>query len=188
MEYALKMEKVNKSFSGVPVLINVDFEVETGTIHALLGENGAGKTTLMNILGGVIPIDTGRIELFGKETHITSPAAAQHEGIAFVHQELNVVNDLMVYENLFLGQEIRKKMNALDKKSMIRKTREVFERMQVDIDPSAMVRDLQASYKQIVEIARAILMNSRLIIMDEPTTSLTQPEVESVFQIMKTLT
>lgn len=188
MEYALKMEGISKSFSGVPVLIDVDLKVASGEIHALLGENGAGKTTLMNILGGVLPMDKGEIELFGKNVKITSPAVAQNSGIAFVHQELNVVNDLLVYENMFLGQELKNKVGGLDKKNMIRKTKEVFDRMHVDINPSAMVRDLQASYKQIVEIAKAILMDSKLIIMDEPTTSLTQPEVENVFAIMNNLT
>lgn len=188
MGYALKMSGVNKSFSGVHVLINVDLEIEQGTIHALLGENGAGKTTLMNILGGVLPMDSGQIELFGEQVKITSPAVAQNCGIAFVHQELNVVNDLMVYENMFLGRELKNKIGGLDKAAMIKKTREVFDRMHVDINPSAMVRDLQASYKQIVEIAKAILMESKLIIMDEPTTSLTQPEVENVFAIMNNLT
>ncbi len=188
MEYALRMKNICKSFSGVPVLKNVNLEIEKGTIHALLGENGAGKTTLMNILGGVLSMDSGSVELFGSEVHITNTAVAQHSGIAFVHQELNVVNDLMVYENLFLGQEIKNKIGGLDKKAMIQKTEQVLKRMHVEIDPTAMVRDLQASFKQIVEIAKAILMDSKLIIMDEPTTSLTQPEVENVFAIMKNLT
>lgn len=188
MEYALKMSKINKSFSGVQVLKDVDFEVKSGEIHALVGENGAGKTTLMNILGGVLPMDSGGIELFGKEAKINSPAAAQDLGVSFVHQELNVVNDLYVYENLFLGMEMKKGLGKMDSAAMIEKTKDVFNRMHVDIDPRAMTRDLQTSYKQIVEIARSVLTNAKLIIMDEPTTSLTQSEVDNVFEIMRNLT
>lgn len=188
MEYALKMNNIKKSFSGVPVLQDVNFEVKAGEIHALLGENGAGKTTLMNILGGVLPMDSGSIELFGKQVKIVSPACAQENGIAFIHQELNVVNDLTVYENMFLGHEIKNKLGKMNVDEMVRKTKEVFERMHVDIDPKAMMRDLQASFKQIVEIAKSILMDAKLIIMDEPTTSLTQPEAENVFAVMRNLT
>ena len=187
MEYALKMNDIHKGFGGVPVLKGVDFNVEAGKIHALLGENGAGKTTLMNILGGVIPMDSGSIELFGQPAKITNPAEAQKNRIAFIHQELNVVNDLHVYENMFLGHELRKRSGGIDAAAMIQKTQEVFERMHVTIDPRAMMGDLQASYKQIVEIAKSILMDAKLIIMDEPTTSLTQPEVENVFAIMRNL-
>ncbi|WP_066689334.1 sugar ABC transporter ATP-binding protein [Christensenella intestinihominis] len=186
MEYALKMNSINKGFSGVPVLKNVDFSVEKGKIHALLGENGAGKTTLMNILGGVISMDSGSIELFGDPVKISNPAEAQKNRVAFIHQELNVVNDLFVYENMFLGHELHKGA-TMDASTMIQKTKEVFERMHVEIDPRAMMGDLQASYKQIVEIAKSVLMDAKLIIMDEPTTSLTQPEVENVFSIMRNL-
>ena len=187
MGYALRMSQINKSFSGVPVLTDVAFEVKEGEIHALLGENGAGKTTLMNILGGVLPMDSGAIELFGKSARVTDTALAQELGIAFVHQELNVVNDLAVYETMFLGHEKRTRFGSVDAKAMIASAREVFERMHVQIDPRAIVRDLRASYKQIVEIAKSVLFNARLIILDEPTTSLTRPEVENVFAVMRTL-
>lgn len=187
-EYALKMNNIEKGFSGVVVLQNVDFEVKKGEIHALLGENGAGKTTLMNILGGVLPMDSGKIELFGEQVKISNTAAAQQKGIAFIHQELNVVNDLKVYENMFLGHEIKSKFGKMNVEAMVEKTRDVFERMHVNIDPKAMMSDLQASFKQIVEIGKSILMDAKLIIMDEPTTSLTQPEAENVFSVMKALT
>ncbi|MDR0519850.1 MAG: sugar ABC transporter ATP-binding protein [Clostridiales Family XIII bacterium] len=188
MENALVMRDITKTFGGVPVLKDVDFAVGKGEIHALVGENGAGKSTLMNILGGVVPMDKGEIELFGEKAEFRTPAEAQARGIAFVHQELNVVNDLRVYENLFLGHEIRGALGMLNKAEMIRRTEEVFERMDVAIDPTATVRDLQATYKQVIEIAKSVLFNAKLIIMDEPTTSLTQHEVESVFRIMKNLT
>lgn len=188
MEHVLKMSNIVKTYSGVPVLKGVNLEVDKGEIHALLGENGAGKSTLMNILGGVTPMDSGTITLFGEENvKIQNTAAAQSKGIAFIHQELNVVNDLPVYENLFLGREIRNKMGIVDKDAMIEKSKEVFEKMHVKIDPTVTMSNLGASFKQIIEISKAILIDAKLIIMDEPTTSLTQPEVESVFAIMKGL-
>ena len=185
---AMKMSRIVKSFNEVCVLKDVSLEIGEGEIHALLGENGAGKSTLMNILGGVLPMDSGEIELFGEKVKISKPSESQEKGIAFIHQELNVVNDLRVYENMFLGYELRKKSSKLDVNEMCRLTRDVFERMNVTINPRAMVRDLEASYKQIIEIAKALLRNARLIIMDEPTTSLTPPEVQNVFRIMQTLT
>ncbi|MDR2163625.1 MAG: sugar ABC transporter ATP-binding protein [Clostridiales Family XIII bacterium] len=188
MENALAMSNITKTFGGVPVLIDVDFTVGKGEIHALIGENGAGKSTLMNILGGVIPRDKGEIELFGEKVEFHTPAEALAKGIAFVHQELNVVNDLTVYENLFLGHELKGKFGKLNKAEMIRRTVEIFERIDVEVDPTVMVRDLQATYKQIIEIAKSVLFNAKLVIMDEPTTSLTQHEVENVFRVMKNLT
>lgn len=187
-ECALQMTGIVKSYSGVTVLKEVDFTVKKGEIHALLGENGAGKTTLMNILGGVTPMDRGNIVLFGKEARLNSPADSQAKGVAFIHQELNVVNDLMVYENMFLGHEIRSKMGKLEVKEMCRQSEEVFSRMNVQINPKAMMRDLETSYKQIVEIAKSLLRNAKLIIMDEPTTSLTLKEIDNVFAIMRGLT
>lgn len=184
----MKMTNIVKSFDGVYVLKGVSLEVGEGEIHALLGENGAGKSTLMNILGGVLQMDSGEIELFGEKVRITKPSESQEMGVAFIHQELNVVNDLRVYENMFLGYELKRKNGMLDAKKMCEMTREVFERMNVEIDPKAMVRELEPSYKQIIEIAKALLRNARLIIMDEPTTSLTPPEIENVFRIMRTLT
>lgn len=185
---ALQMTGIVKSYSGVTVLKEVDFTVKQGEIHALLGENGAGKTTLMNILGGVTPMDRGNIVLFGKEARLNSPADSQSKGVAFIHQELNVVNDLMVYENMFLGHEIRSKTGKLEVKEMCKQTADVFSRMNVQINPKAMMRDLETSYKQIVEIAKSLLRNAKLIIMDEPTTSLTLTEIDNVFTIMRGLT
>jgi ribose transport system ATP-binding protein len=186
-ETVLRMTDICKSYSGVQVLKNVNVEFTRGEIHALLGENGAGKTTLMNILGAVIDFDKGTIEVNGKVVHIHNPGNSQALGIAFIHQELNVVNDLMVYENMFLGYELKDKFGRLDAKEMVKKTEEVFAHMHVQIDPRAMVRNLEASYKQIIEIAKALLRDARIIIMDEPTTSLTTVEIKNVFEIMRTL-
>ena len=180
------MQGICKSFGANNVLQNVDFSLKTGEICALLGENGAGKSTLMNILGGVLPADKGVIELDGKPVHFTSPVDSLDAGIAFIHQELNLINDLTIYENMFLTH-LKQKGVFLDAREMKRQTVELFERMNLTLDPSTMVRDLDASYKQIVEIARAMMQDASIIIMDEPTTSLTDPEIQRVFAMMRTL-
>lgn len=183
----LQMQGISKSFGANDVLREINFSLESGEILALLGENGAGKSTLMNILGGVLPADSGRILLDGKQVQFRSPSESLEAGIAFIHQELNLVNDLAVYENMFIGRELKKKGGWLDAKTMCEKCAAIFERMGIDLDPRTMVRELDASYKQIVEIARALLMEASVIIMDEPTTSLTDPEIERVFDMMRTL-
>ena len=183
----LSMKGIVKSFGANDVLKSVDFHLNEGEICALLGENGAGKSTLMNILGGVLPADKGTIELDGKSVIFTTPAQSLNAGIAFIHQELNLINDLPVYENMFIGREIKKKSGFLDHAAMYSKTKELFEKMEIDVDPGAMVSTLDASFKQIVEIARALMMNASIIIMDEPTTSLTDPEIERVFDMLRTL-
>ena len=183
----LEMKGIYKSFGANDVLRDVSFTLNGGEICALLGENGAGKSTLMNILGGVHHADQGQILLDGKRVAFQTPADSLKHGIAFIHQELNLINDLAIYENMFIGHELRKKNRFLDSAAMIAKTNEVFKKMDLDLDPRIMVRDLDASYKQIVEIARALLMEASIIIMDEPTTSLTEPEIRRVFDMMNTL-
>lgn len=188
-ELAIKMSNIVKSFGdAAPVLRDVTLEVGVGEIHALLGENGAGKSTLMNILGGVIPMNSGKIELFGKEVSISNARESQELGVAFIHQELNVVNDMPVYENMFLGYEIKNKWGFLNKEEMIKKSQEVFDSMNVSLKPTEMVGDMTASSKQILEIAKSLLRKAKIIIMDEPTTSLSIPEIENVFRIMRNLT
>ena len=183
----LAMKGIVKSFGANDVLKSVDFHLNEGEICALLGENGAGKSTLMNILGGVLPADQGTIELDGKSVSFANPAQSLNAGIAFIHQELNLINDLPVYENMFIGREIKKKSGFLDHAAMYQRTKELFEKMEIDVDPGAMVSTLDASFKQIVEISRALMMNASIIIMDEPTTSLTDPEIERVFDMLRTL-
>ena len=183
----LEMRGIYKSFGANDVLKNVDFTLGQGEICALLGENGAGKSTLMNILGGVLPADRGTISLDGKEVQFHSPAESLHAGVAFIHQELSLINDLAIYENMFIGRELKQKNGLLDAKKMISLTQEVFDRLDLKLDPKTMVRDLDASYKQIVEISRAMMMEASIIIMDEPTTSLTDPEIERVFEMMRML-
>ena len=165
----LQMKHICKSFSGVYANEDINLIVEKGEIHALLGENGAGKSTLMNILGGVLQADQGSISIDGQKVEFATPLDSLNAGVGFIHQELNLINDLAVYENMFISREIRKKNGLLDIAAMCRETQKVFERIEVDIDPRTMVRDLDASYKQIVEIARALMMNAKMIIMDEPT-------------------
>ena len=183
----LEMKGITKSFGANDVLHGIDFSLSGGEICALLGENGAGKSTLMNILGGVLQADQGTISIDGQKVEFATPLDSLNAGIGFIHQELNLINDLAVYENMFISREIKKKNGLLDIGAMCEQTRRVFERIEVDIDPKTMVRDLDASYKQIVEIARALMMNAKLIIMDEPTTSLTEPEIQHVFSMMRTL-
>lgn len=183
----IEMRNIIKSFGSNKVLKDVSFTLNGGEICALLGENGAGKSTLMNILGGVHKMDSGTIYLDAEKVEFNTPAESQEAGIAFIHQELNLINDLPIYENMFLGREIKNKRGSLDLERMIQETEEVFEQMKVELDPKTMVRDLDASYKQIVEICRAMMMKASIIIMDEPTTSLTEPEIERVFNMMRTL-
>jgi len=183
----MRMCNIEKSFNGVPVLKNVELQVEQGEIHALLGENGAGKSTLMNILGGVHQPDQGSIELNGKVVRMTNPRVSQGEGISFIHQELNVVADLSVYENMFLGSELRNRFGFLKVEEMCKATNQILSQLGVDIDPKEYVRNLDTSYKQLIEISKALLHQSKLIIMDEPTTSLAEHEVDRLFELMRNL-
>ena len=183
----LTMKGIVKSFGANDVLKSVDFHLNEGEICALLGENGAGKSTLMNILGGVLPADRGTIELDGRPVTFANPAQSLNAGIAFIHQELNLINDLPVYENMFIGRELKKKSGFLDHAAMYQQTKALFEKMEIDVDPGAMVSTLDASFKQIVEIARALMMNASIIIMDEPTTSLTDPEIAAASRPMESV-
>ncbi len=180
------MQNIYKSFGANNVLDNVDFTLSTGEICALLGENGAGKSTLMNILGGVLQADSGKIVIDGEERTFLSPVDSLDAGIGFIHQELNLINDLTIYENMFITH-LQRKGAFLDAKTMQEKTAELFAKMNITLDPRTMVRNLDASYKQIVEICRALMQEASIIIMDEPTTSLTEPEIQRVFAMMRTL-
>lgn len=183
----VEMKNIRKSFGSNDVLKDVSFTVKGGEICALLGENGAGKSTLMNILGGVHQMDSGDILLDGKTVNFQIPIDSQEAGIAFVHQELNLINDLPIYENMFIGRERRTKWGSLDLERMLEETKQIFAQMNVHLDPKRMVRELDSSYKQIVEICRAMMTKASVIIMDEPTTSLTDQETERVFSMMRTL-
>ncbi|MET0785078.1 MAG: sugar ABC transporter ATP-binding protein [Paenisporosarcina sp.] len=183
----MTLSNIKKSFNGVTVLKRVNLQVEQGEIHALLGENGAGKSTLMNILGGVHQPDDGSIHINGQEVKMINPRVSQGHGISFIHQELNVVSDLRVYENMFLGSEIRNKIGFLKVEEMCNKTSEILSKLGVDIDPREYVRNLDTSYKQLIEISKSLLHKSKLIIMDEPTSSLAEHEVDRLFELMNSL-
>ncbi len=183
----LKMTNITKSFSGVEVLSHVDFSVERGEVHALLGENGAGKSTLMNILAGVYQRDTGDVRFDGEKLQDISVKRTEEAGIAFVHQELNLFNDLKVYENIFLRKEILTRFGTLNKRAMLEMTHKLMNDLGVDIDPNALVGELETSKKQLLEIAKALHANAKLFILDEPTTALNNAEIEHLFGIVRRL-
>ncbi len=183
----VEMKGIVMDFGPVRAVDHVDFTVTPGDIIGLLGENGAGKSTLMNVLAGTFPPTEGEIYINGKKVQITNAKVANQHGIRFIHQELNLCNDLKVFENMFLGEELRKKTGLLDKKEMTSRCAQVFQRMKVNIDPNALVADLPAAEKQLVEIAKALLFRSELIIMDEPSTALSTREIENLFEIMRQL-
>lgn len=183
----LSMKNICKSFNGIPVLKQVNLTIEKGEVHALLGENGAGKSTLMNILAGVFPADSGEVEFNGEKIRKMTVQQSEKLGIAFVHQELNLFNDLKVYENIFLMKEYKKKFGVLDKKRMIHEAQQLFTELGVDIDPEEKVEKLKTSQKQLLEISKALFFQAKLLILDEPTTSLNNDEVEHLFQIIRRL-
>ena len=183
----LHMKDITKSFDAVKALDKVSLMINSSEIHGLLGENGAGKSTLMNILGGTFLPTSGEIFFKDEKQENLTTHKSNELGIRFIHQELNLVNDLMVYENLFLGAEILNKYGLLNNKVMIEKSREVFNRMNLDINPEEFVYNLDTSRKQLVEIAKALLFKSELIIMDEPTSALTNKEIDNLFHIMRGL-
>lgn len=181
----VQMSAIRKSFGGSEVLKGIDFALEKGTIHALLGENGSGKSTLMNILSGVLACDSG--EIFFEGNRLANHNGMKlHPEISFIHQELALINDLDITENIFLGCEIKKGL-LVDKKSMRAKTLEILQQIGADLSPDTLVKDLDASSKQIIEIAKAMRKNAKVIIMDEPTASLTNAEIPRVFDIMRSV-
>ena len=183
----LQMSGISKAFFGVTVLDKVDFSVGQGEVHALLGENGAGKSTLMNILAGVYTRDRGQITFDGKPMDHVTVQSSEQAGIAFVHQELNLFNDLKVFENIFLRKELLTRAHTLDKRKMIAQTAALFDSLGVDIDPTATVSELETSKKQLLEIAKALHANAKLLILDEPTTALNNREIEHLFSIVRRL-
>ena len=183
----LEMKNIHKSFVGVPVLRGVNLVIRQGEVHALLGENGAGKSTLMNILTGVHRLDEGTVLFEGKDVTNCSISESEAMGVAFVHQELNLFNDLTVYENIFFNKELKNRFGKLNKKEMIQKCQEVFRKLGVDIDPCALVESLSASEKQTLEIAKAIFFDAKLLILDEPTTALSNEEIDHLFKIVENL-
>jgi len=183
----LEMQHISKSFGGSHALNNVHLEIEEGEIHALLGENGAGKSTLMNILTGVYQADEGKFIWLGKEYVTPTIKEMEDAGIAFVHQELSVINDLSVTDNIFINNELTNKVGIINYKEEVKRTKELFESLGVDINPMALVGSLKTSEKQLLEICRALYKDAKLIILDEPTTSLSNSEIDHLFDILRNL-
>ncbi len=185
-EYLLEMKGICKSFPGVKALQNVDFQLRSGEIHALLGENGAGKSTLIKVLGGIYHAEEGEILIDGKPVTIANVHDARENGISIIHQELVLVSHMKVYENIFLGRE---KMGpfGVDDISMRREAQQMLDRFDLGIDSSELVGRLSIAQQQMVEIVKAISFNCRILVMDEPTSSISDREVEALFEIMRNL-
>ena len=185
-ETILKMQGIQKYFSGVHALKGVDFELKAGEVHALMGENGAGKSTLIKVLCGIHQRDGGTIEYLGEEVSYDNIGQSQDAGISVIHQELNMMNDLTVAQNMFIGREFMKG-GFINDKAMEAEAQRQFEKMGVKIDPSVKLGDLTVGKQQMVEITKAISRDCKLLVLDEPTAALTLPEVEELFKIMREL-
>lgn len=182
----LKLENIVKEYPGVVALSGVTFDVKEGEIHALIGENGAGKSTLIKTCSGAVIPTSGKIIVNGKEYSSMTPQLAAENGIAIIYQEFNNVGELSVAENIFLGRAIRKGI-VIDRKKMEEETRKVFEQLNIKIDPKELVKNLTVGYQQMVEIAKAIQQNAKILIMDEPSAPLTKAEVESMMVVVEKL-
>jgi ABC-type sugar transport system ATPase subunit len=183
----LRVEGINKAFPGVQALKNVSIRVDTGEVLALVGENGAGKSTLMNILSAIHQKDSGSIFIEGREVTINSPLHSQQLGISIIHQELNLVPHFNVAENIFVGQEKRRGGIFLDRKKTQEEAKLVLDRVGLSIDPATLVHSLSIAQRQMVEIAKALSRNAKLIVMDEPTSSISDREIERLFKIIRDL-
>lgn len=183
----LRMENICKSFSDVKVLKGVRLEVRAGEVHALLGENGAGKPTLIKILGGAYTRDSGDIYVNGEKVNITGVESAKKNGIRVIHQELMLIPYMTIAENIFLGQEPKTKTGSIDTKKMLADTEIFLKDMGLDLKPTDLVGDLNIAQQQMIEITRAVSFGSKIIVMDEPTSSLTDNEVEVLFRVIRRL-
>jgi ribose transport system ATP-binding protein len=185
-DYIVELFKVTKIFPGVKALDNVSFNLKAGEVLALLGENGAGKSTLMKVLSGVYTKDSGLIKVFGEIVEGLTPKKAQDLGIAIIHQELNMCSHLSVAENIFLGREIVRN-GILAQNEMNAEAKKILDSLSLDIDPETIVGTLPVSKQQMVEIAKALSTNAKILIMDEPTSALTAKEIEELFKIIRKL-
>ena len=183
----LTMEHITKEFTGVKALKDVSLDLYPGEVHALMGENGAGKSTLMKILTGIHQKNSGKITYLGKEIELKNPKEAQEAGIIIVHQELNMMNHLSVAENIFIGREDKSFGFWLDDKSIQQKTRELFQKLGISINPKEIIGNLTVGKQQMVEIAKAISYNAKIIVFDEPTAALTEAEISELFRMISEL-
>lgn len=183
----IEMRGIDKLFGSNQVLKQAGFTLESGEVHALMGENGAGKSTLMKILTGVYTKDAGTVLVDGKEVNYKNPQEAEKAGIVFIYQELNVMFDLTVEENLFMGKEIHGKFGICDKKAMQKKAQEALNILGVNISPKTVMAELSVGQQQMVEICKALMADAKVIIMDEPTAALTQSETVALFKVIESL-
>ena len=188
----VEMDNIVKSFAGIKALNDVHLDLREGELHALMGENGAGKSTLMKILTGVYSKDSGTIKLASedgslKEVEIKTPLQAQHLGISMVFQEFNLLDNMDIAENIFLGREPVDRKHCIDKKKMYADAKKWLDKVHLDIDPKSKASDLSVGFKQLLEIAKCLSFNARIIILDEPTASLTDRESETLFSIIDEL-
>ena len=186
-DYILEVSGVRKAFPGVVALDDVSFRVRPGSVHALMGENGAGKSTLMKIVAGVYIPDQGNMRLREQEIRLTSPLDALQNGIAMIHQELNLMPFMTVAENIWIRREPKNALGFINHAELREKTQALFDELNIDIDPEIEIQNLSISNRQMVEIAKAVSANCKVLILDEPTSSLTANEVESLFRIMREL-
>ncbi|MGI5174340.1 sugar ABC transporter ATP-binding protein [Treponema sp. OMZ 840] len=186
-DYVVKMENICKTFPGVKALDNVSLHLKAGRVMALLGENGAGKSTLMKVLSGIYPYDSGNITLFGKPIGNLNPNSAKEKGIAIIHQELNLCQHLTVAENIFLGREKCKQKFIIDNAAIQREAAAILTKLGCDITVNTLVGDLPISKQQMVEIAKALSLNAKVLIMDEPTSALSTREIKELFAIITQL-
>lgn len=187
MSILLKVQDICKSFPGVKALSDVSIEYETGEVHAMLGENGAGKTTLMRVICGIYQADSGQMFFEGEEVKFHNAKQSQEKGIAMIHQELNMPVNLSIAEYMFLGCLPVNKLGMVDRKFAEKKSKELLETVEVSRDPSTKIYELTVAEQQLVEIARALSFDSKLLIMDEPTSALNQQETENLFRIIRSL-
>ena len=187
MDSYLRMQDISKSFPGVQALDRVHMEVQPGEVHALLGENGAGKSTLMKILSGVYQPDSGEILIEGRSVQFSDTRAAEQAGIAIIHQELNLIPQMTVAENIYLGREPRGKFGLVDYKAMRQAAETELQQLEGHIPVQARIADLRVGEQQLVEIAKALSLHAKVVIMDEPTSALSETEVEKLFKVIRRL-
>ena len=183
----LKMQGIKKYFPGVKALDGVDFELRRGEIHALLGENGAGKSTLIKVLTGIYMMDEGSIFINGEEVKMKTVKEARDKHIAAIHQEICLVPYISVARNIYLGRELKTKMGLMDDKAMNEKTQELLDSLGMDIDAEKEVREYSIAQQQLIEVAKALALDAEILLMDEPTSSLTETEVKKLFEIIRRL-
>jgi len=183
----IDMQHISKSFGSNEVLKDVNFSVKGGEVHALMGENGAGKSTMMNILTGLLEPNSGTILVDGKETHFDNALEAEQHGIAFIHQEMNNFGEMPVLDNMFLNKEIKKGFGLIDNAKMKTIAQKALDQLDMKVDFSQPIGELSVGQQQRIEIAKSLMTDAKIIIMDEPTAALTQDEIQKLFVVIRKL-